>query len=497
MIVVPMASGKPPVEGNASRTPAGAGQVVRGARMVAAGRLSGRVFWFGSLVFLVAQLSPGAYGTVAIALLLIDGGTRLTEAGTRGELVLARTITREDLRTAIVRNVAVGAGLSAAMAVLAGPVVQLFAEGGRPEVVRAMSPAIAVYALSIVPMALLARHLAFPRRAAVEAGTMVPASLIAVAAAILGAGVWALVLRQLLYYVLLAACAWVAARTLFPSRSASTGEGEAEVRTEWGVRRPFLLYGVALYVLFNLDNLIVGAFSDAKDLGLYALAFRIAFTPVLELSHVFGMVVFPLAAVSSLETARRRSVRAMRLAALVLLPGVPVVIVLAPHVVPAVFGSEWRGAVAPFQVLVVAGVAYTVLNMLGESLAGTGHMDFRARVGMASMVAMAGALLVLVPLAGIVGAAAAHLLVLVGVIVIYVARGMPLLGLARRRVADALTPVVMAVLAQAAVTAVVTVVLDGRTSHLVASGSGALLGLAVAGVVMLSTGAAARTEARA
>ena len=214
----------------------------------------------------------------------------------------------------------------------------------------------------------------------------------------------------------------------------------------------------------------------------------IAFAPVQHFSAQVGKVLFAAAAASELTASGARTVAATRLMALVLLPMLPVAIVLAPPVLPAVLGPKWSGMVVPFQLLVVSGVGYAVVNCIGEALSGVGQMDFRAKINTGWCLATLVSLIVLVHLDGIRGAAIAHLVVFVAYAAIYATSGARRAGTDARALWAALHPVLAAVALQAAVTAVVAIGADrtGVGPGLAAgaatvAGLAAMVGLATAG----------------
>ena len=160
---------------------------------------------------------------------------------------------------------------------------------------------------------------------------------------------------------------------------------------------------------------MVAASTNTTQLGLYALAFSLAFMPLTQVSWTIGTVLMPaIASARDPEVVRRQALKALRLMALVLLPLLPAAIVLAGGLIPALLGDEWSGMVAPFQILVVVGVGQGIINVLGEVFAGAGGESLRrrARIDVVWAVGTLAAIAVGVQLGGIRGAAAVHVLTL-------------------------------------------------------------------------------------
>ena len=245
-----------------------------------AGHIASQLAVFGSIIVLAALVPPSSFGTVAAATVMVNVAILLMDAGTRGRIITSAALSREEVTRSVATNVAIALVVALVVAVLAGPIVDAFADGGDPRVVRALFLSIVTYAFAIVPLALLQKELSFKKHAAVTAAAAFVAAFVGVLAGVLGAGVWALVLRQVLSTTLLAAFAWIAARGLVTRLQVGRARAGAAPRRARLVPRPrdlVFLVAAAHFAAFNVDNLIIGALGGAEDLGLYALAFMIAF----------------------------------------------------------------------------------------------------------------------------------------------------------------------------------------------------------------------------
>jgi O-antigen/teichoic acid export membrane protein len=402
------------------------------------------------MAVLAVLLPPRDFGTVATGVVIVSFATLVMDSGTRGCIIVSRDLTPEDVRRSLKRNVAVGAVFSVALAALADPIVNTVARGGDAAVLRVLGLNVLFYSLGIVPLAVLEKNLYYKRFAGVLAGSALVASVVGIGAGLLGAGVWALVIRQLLVAGLMTALAWPSARKLMPRRGPGSAPGGARPRgATW-----FVVFALTNFIAFNADFLIVGHLAGVTRVGLYALAFSLAFAPLTRFSSQVGKVLFPAAAATSeLDAVGRRTLYAFRLTATLLLPLVPVAIVVAPWALPGVLGVRWANMVVPFQLLLLAGVSHALLNVLGESLSGTGNIGFRARASMAWLVGMVGTLFLLVSLDGIRGAAIAHIVMFVPLGGAYAVWGARRIGLTAGQLGASLRGVVWPVAAQAAATA--------------------------------------------
>lgn len=432
--------------------------VARSMTAAAGGHGAGQVTWFLSLIVLGALLDPKAFGTVAAGLVVVNSATLLMGAGTGGSIVSTRRLARGQIRASMRLNLVLGAVMTVLLVALSGPVTEAFASGGDPRVLQWLAPAIAFHALAVVPIALLRKQMRFGRQSAATFVAYTVAGVTAVALGALGAGVWSLVVRMVLFEGLLAAASVALAWPLLRGQL-QTVEGAGGERREGG--RWFFVLALANFVAFNADYLIVGRFTDAERLGLYSLAFLIAFAPLRQFSWQIGGVLFSASAASDdVATVRRRLASSLRLGSSLMLPFVVPAVVMAPVVFPAVLGEDWSDMVPVFQILVIAGVLHGVLNIGAEFLSGTGNVDLRGRLALTWAVGMVVLLLVVVPRYGLIGAAWVHLALLVPLALATAVLGARRLSSTMSELLLPSASVVGAVAVQVVVTAVCVVVLD-------------------------------------
>lgn len=459
------------------------GSIARAVSWMAVGHVVSQVAWFGSLIVLATLVPPRSFGTFTASIVVIGVAMLLIEAGTRGAIVVSRRLTRSQLRTSVLLNAAAGVAFAGVLAAGAAPLVGAILSQADPNVLRALSVSVVFNALSIVPLAILQRAMLFKRHSACVSAAALGASTLAVTAALLGAGVWALVARQVCYGVLVSLLAWWSVRDLLPRADSDA------VRTSLIERRrgaaAFFGLAAANLVALNLDYVIVGNATDAHRLGLYSLAFMLAFAPLTNFSWKIGTVLFPAAsATGDLARVASRTLRAAQLMSLVLLPALVPAVVLAPWLLPGVLGEDWKAIVVPFQILLVGGIGHALVNVIGESLSGTGNIKLHAWLQVVMCVTLAPAMLVLVDMDGIRGAAIAHLIVFALVATGYAVLGGRRLGITVRALAAALAPVARPVAGQALASGLLVLLLAAVDIHGAVNALVATLGGAVVAVAM-------------
>ena len=117
------------------------------------------------------------------------------------------------------------------------------------------------------------------------------ASVVALGAAWLGAGYWAIVTHQVVTSLMSMALAWSVTRWL-PSRP-SRVEGAREMLRFGGNLTGFNLVN---FFARNLDNVLIGRFNGEVSLGLYDRAYKLLLLPLNQITTPLARVALPLLA---------------------------------------------------------------------------------------------------------------------------------------------------------------------------------------------------------
>ena len=472
--------------------------VLRGISWVGLGHVVSQACWFCSLLVLAARIAPQAFGGVAIAMVAVQVAWLLVGSGTRAAVVIAPVLGRRQIGWALAFNLATGAAIALAAAIAPASVLAVVAPGADPAVVRVLGASIVLVAASIVPLALLQRAMRFKPHALAGAAAAAIASAGSVVAVLAGAGVWALVARQIAFQALLALIAWICARHLLPA--AGTGS-PALTRPANG--RSFFLLALVAFAALNADTVVIAHMAGTAQLGLYALAFTLAFAPMTQIAWQIGKVLFPASARSDRASLERRTTQALRVSAFVVLPAIPLGIALAPVLVDALLGARWHGMVLVLQILLVAGAAHALLAILREFLLGGGAVGRCLRIEAVWMAVTAAALVPAVAVGGIAGAALLHVALVVPLGAAYAHWALPLIVTDIRALVGVLRPAGAIAAAETAVIAGTALVArlagaDTTTAWTLAAAAGATATLAMLAAhgPRLRAGRAARQAVR-
>ena len=297
-------------------------------------------------VVLARLLVPAQFGLVSLALVLITYAEAIADVGVAQALVyLPRS--RANVRAALVCSLAFGCLLFAVALLVAPGVADLFHRADVTPLVRLLALTLPAAAVSAVPEALLRRDLRFQRLTVATVGRALVTGTVSIGLGLAGAGAYSLAWGSVFGAVSYAAVTWA----LVDDRP-----GIAVWQTSRQELRAVLRYGVPVAsgtllakLVFDVDYLIIGALLGAKALAFYTLAFRLPELLIINVFFVLSAVTFPLysRARDNPERLRRGYLLSVRLQSLYgVCAGVGLAII-APLIVPVLFGEAWRPSVEP------------------------------------------------------------------------------------------------------------------------------------------------------
>jgi O-antigen/teichoic acid export membrane protein len=263
--------------------------------------------------------------------------------------------------------------------------------------------------------------------------------VVSIVLAVGGAGPWAIVWGYLAGSAAACLTAWIVV---------AYRPGASVLRVEWPVVRRLLAYGapaagqgLLAALIFDIDYVIVGKSLGAEPLGAYTLAFRVPQLLIINVFFVLSAVAFPMFSRVSddPERLRRGYLTTLRLqTAYGVAAGVGLFMV-APLLVPVVFGPAWEGSVAALGALALYASARALGAGAVDVYKGIGRPGLAATVSVVRFAVLVPALLVAV--GGGIGAvawtqAALALVFAVGMQAV----AMRILGIAPAELRDTLRP---------------------------------------------------------
>jgi lipopolysaccharide exporter len=326
-----------------------------GARWVGVSRIVAEVLALATTVALARLVSPAEYGIAVVVLILPMLASILTFEGFGAFLVQTRACTSGLLLTVIVFFLS---------PLVAEPVFG----PGTSDLAQLCAPIFLIASFGSVPRALLQRRLDWKWLNLTEIIELIVVSVTSLALAAAGLGSEALILGAVVGGVAVTVLLLIAA----PGEPPRWDRASVKSIVKFGV--PAAVAGLTSTLQKNVTFLVLAGSTSPAQVGLYWRAYQLGVVYQYKISNITYRVAKPvLTRAARIEDLREMRTRLLRVNTTLIFPLLALLVVLAPDVVPWIFGPEWSGAVAPAQVLVVAGLATILLAGIDAPLMAVGR----------------------------------------------------------------------------------------------------------------------------
>jgi O-antigen/teichoic acid export membrane protein len=334
-----------------------------------------QAFSWAVTLIVVRLLAPEDYGLMAVSTVIISIIAGTAEFGLGSSLIQAENLDRRELA-----RVAGALGLfnlvcGAALALSAPWIATLFNEPGLDLVIQVSTLHFLLYAIEVVPQALMQREMKFKRNAGIEVAAVIASSATTLLLAWLDAGVWALVIGNLAGGAVRTGLFVLLGTVVLPS-FVLTGIGK-HIRFGGQVTLARFLWQFT----YQLDTLIAARFLTSQAVGLYSVSMHLATLPVSKTMAIVNQVAFPAVArlQNELPRMRARLLEALRLLAFVAMPTLWGLSATAHEFVDVVLGAKWHEAVLPLALVSLTAPARMLMALFATAASAIGRADLEVR----------------------------------------------------------------------------------------------------------------------
>jgi O-antigen/teichoic acid export membrane protein len=457
-------------------------QVRAGVIWRSGSQIVGQLLAWTSTFLVIRLLSPSDYGLVAMTGVVLAFLTLFNGWGIASALVRDERTDKHKIGQAFGLLILMNGALAGAQLVAAPYAAAYFHQPMVADLLRVQALFFLVNPFIALGHALMARRLAFKQQSRIDLAASGVSAVTAVACAYSGLGVWTLVAAPGTLWLARAAGYVVAARLW-----------EIRPRFRFAGAGGMIRYGGAMvavqfcwFVQSQADVFIGGRLLDPHRLGIYTTALFL--TQILAFKFVPPLNEVAFAAYSRIQSQRdviqTAFLKSVRLIMLVALPFYFGLAVTAAPLVATFLGPQWTETIALVPILALAMPLMTLQILFAPATNALGRPGMAVRTGMAGAVMLPIAFFVGIQF-GPIGLAWAWLGGMAALLAVTVELSLPFIGIARRALAAAVAPGLLAAAAMAAMVAALDSALPAmatgnRLGLLVAAG-----GIAYAGLLFL------------
>jgi len=347
-------------------------QTVRGISWSGISQMVSQALQFVVKILLARLLVPEDFGILGMALVFTMFIETVNDVGMSVAIIQKKGITERHLSTSFWVGLMLGTALFA-LAVFASPyIAAFFGEPLLRSIIAVLSLSFIFGSFGIVHRTLLMKRIDFKKFAIIEIWTAGISGIVSLFLAVVGYGVWSLVIGSVMASLGSSVLLWV----LCPWRPSMILDRESFLDL-FGYGKNAMGAQILGYIDSNIDYFLIAKLLDATSLGLYTLAFQMAVFPFRRISRIIGRVTFP--AFSAIqdddEQIRLGYLKTLRYSSLMTFPMLAGLAVVAPVFIPVAIGENWVPMVMPLQILSVYGILKSVEANTNPVLMGKGRPD--------------------------------------------------------------------------------------------------------------------------
>ena len=330
-----------------------------------------------SLMIMSRLLTPADFGLFGIALIILIVTEGFSYGDPQDALVQHKEITKDHIDTLNTVSTISAFVLLAGIFFSAPLLAELFKQPELTPMIRVVALMLLLGPLSCTGSALLIRRLEFKKITVVDiVGTVIPA-IIGVVLAFYWRSAWALIFLELARRII--RCVMFAWFARYVPR----------YRIDWPSLKELFSYagystllGVAAAIQRATPGAVIGWAMGTAPLGLFNMALRFFEQAHQALITPFGAVTFSVfsKAQASTEELHRHIRDSAKISMFLIFPSFAGALVLAPLLVPLLFGDQWMGAVHAAQLALVLGPLTMIEEINKNLLKGIGRPALIARI---------------------------------------------------------------------------------------------------------------------
>ena len=357
------------------------------------------------LLVLSRLLTPADFGLVAIVFAISNFALLLRDMGTAAAIIQRDVLDEQTKLTAHWSNCFIGFGLAAILLALSVPLELAFKAPGLAPLLQLSALSFPFLSGSTVHQALLERASRFETVARIEISALLTGFVVAIVAAILGAGAYSLVLQTLSVAVTSAVQFWIAS-----DLKTKWGWSGEHAKGLWRFSGSLFGFNLVNYFTRNADTMIIGRVLGAASLGPYSLAYRVMLFPLQNLTFVATRALFPMMSrhQHSPQELGALHLRMLSVISFFTAPMMAGLFVLREPFVAVALGDAWGTVAMLILWLSPIGFIQSLVSAGGVVFTALGRTDLLFRLGVFSSVLHVSAFVAGVQW-GLTGVAAAYL----------------------------------------------------------------------------------------
>ena len=315
-------------------------------------------------IIVARRLMPEDFGVMAILTFFTSVALTIVDSGFSQTLIRKREPSDSDYRSVFLFNVVVALLLYFVLWALAAPIARFYGHSVIRDVAPVLFLLLPINSLCVVQTVMFTREFRFKLLSNIVFFASLVSGVVAVAMAVAGCGIWALVAQRLLQMGIKAVAFWLIRRW-----RVSGGFSLSALREMAPFSLRLLATDLIASIYNNVAQLFVGKIYSTASLGYYSQAQKLKDLAVISTVQSVQGVTYP--ALSKLSADEEKFSagyeRIVRLLSFVLFPAMLGLVAISSDMFMLLLGERWMPTVPYFRILALSGMVYP-LAMVGYNV---------------------------------------------------------------------------------------------------------------------------------
>lgn len=315
-------------------------------------------------IIVARRLMPEDFGVMAILTFFTSVALTIVDSGFSQTLIRKREPSDSDYRSVFLFNVVVALLLYFVLWALAAPIARFYGHSVIKDVAPVLFLLLPINSLCVVQTVMFTREFRFKLLSNIVFFASLVSGVVAVAMAVAGCGIWALVAQRLLQMGIKAVAFWLIRRWRVRG-----GVSLSALREMAPFSLRLLATDLIASIYNNVAQLFVGKIYSTASLGYYSQAQKLKDLAVISTVQSVQGVTYP--ALSKLSADEEKFSagyeRIVRLLSFLLFPAMLGLVAISSDMFMLLLGERWMPTVPYFRILALSGMVYP-LAMVGYNV---------------------------------------------------------------------------------------------------------------------------------
>lgn len=362
--------------------------MTKGVFWIAVAKYSGIIVSLVVTAILARHVSPSAFGTMAIATVIMAFLDIFSDMGLGVAIVQFKDLTLRQVQSLFSVSIVLAVVLTALLFLVSGCVAQYYDDILLTDIIRWLCVCLFFKALNIIPNGLMLKNKRFRDIAVRTLLFQVISGVIACWMALTGWGIYALLISPIIssigvfaynYYNYPQYPVWPMERSV--------------IKKVWSYSMYQFLFSVINYFSRNADKLIIGKFFSMKELGYYEKSYRLMQLPLQNITFVVTPVLHPI--LSSLQNDKEqlasKNIKLTQILSWISFPLGIILFFCASPIIKIIFGNNWIPAIPVFKILAFSVPLQMMTSTAGSIFQAAGKTNHLFYCGLQSSICTVGA----------------------------------------------------------------------------------------------------------